>query len=218
MNAWTMPISALIVLLLSSWFIEENNLSFSNAIAFISFVTAYWVHLPFSVGYHAFMPISMKVNSLWRKMDVCGIFIRATLLTFATSYFVLPFWGTLLNTFVSALIAFWGMNTFVKTPIHKPLNKLYQALFIGVSVMCHYFPFCFAFLFDFEQLWIFIGMTFTILVGGGCYAFGIPERLSPGTFDLLCNSHVVLHIGIIFSSIFEFLLISNNYFRSICSL
>lgn len=224
-NAWTMVVSSLIVFFSSTWFIKEFELELEKSIAFIVFVLAYWLHLPFSFCYHTFMPISARVSGLWRNLDVCAIFIRATMLTFAMSYFVLPIWGILVNVFISMSIGIWGISRFLKQPIHQPLNKFYQALFIGSSVGCHVFPFYFAFLNDFIELgmdcisltnsfWLFCGISLSILIGGVCYALGIPERFSPGTFDLLLNSHIISHIGIIFCSVFEFLFLASNCFKS----
>lgn len=224
-NAWTMLISTLIVMCSSYWFVTEHELKFEKSIGFIAFVSAYCLHLPFSFGYHTFMPISAKVSNLWRKLDVCGIFLRATMLTFATSYFVLPMWGTIVNTLVSLSIAIWGIQIFLNQPIHQPLNKFHQALLIGSSVVCHYFPFYFVCLSDFIEMGIdcfsmtnsfryCFGSSLSILIGGFCYAFGVPERFYTGTFDLLLNSHIISHIGIILCSIFEFLFLADNCFKT----
>lgn len=210
-NAWTMFVSAFFVLFSSIWFLNTNNVNISNTVPFISYVLAYWIHLPFSVGYHTFMPISKTVHNLWRKMDVYGIFTRSVLMTFATSFFVFPIWGTCLSTFTSLIVAIWGMQTFSKMSSNKPLNKLKQAIFVGVSVMCYYLPFCVSLLQNWNSFWIVCYMTLSILFGGVCYSFGIPERFSPGTFDLLFNSHIILHLGLICSSICEFLFLEFNY-------
>eukprot|EP00959_Pyramimonas_sp_CCMP1952_P322888 6756592-Pyramimonas_sp.AAC.1 len=74
-------------------------------VPFVLLTVSAWVHVPFSVLHHLFIPIGWETNLKWIKLDVQFIFVSSCFLTVSLAYFVFPWWGTLLNLFPMILVA-----------------------------------------------------------------------------------------------------------------
>ena len=216
-NAWTMVVLSLFTYLGSWWIINNYQLTWDEQLVFIVFSLANIIQMPFSVGYHTFLPISSQVFNLWRKMDVCCIFIRSIMLSFVFSYFVFSLIGSIINVVICMMVAVWGIYYVLRFPKEFSMNKIQQSLFVGVSVMCYIVPVMFAGIYDiymFHSFTLIVQSTFIMLIitvfGSACYAFGFPDRLSPGTFDIYFNSHTCMHLSLIFSAFFEFMFLLAN--------
>ena len=86
-NAWTMIISNLSVLLITIYIFMRHQFSRLYSFVFILHLLAHIIHTPFSVGYHTFNTINEEEHVKWRKYDVYTIFLRSIILSFTLSFF-----------------------------------------------------------------------------------------------------------------------------------
>lgn len=97
-NAWTMIATSAFSTAALAYVLAYIQPVGVNILPFIIFWFSALVHLPFSVGYHLFMPISPTAYNFWRKLDIAFIFVSSIFLTFSLDFFVFPWWGILINT------------------------------------------------------------------------------------------------------------------------
>lgn len=220
-NAVTILLASIEVSSLVFWAFNTYTMNSNDMSAFIAFLLAYVLHAPFSIGYHTFIPINSKIANHWRKLDIYCIFLRSILFSYAFSYFVFSTTGVAINVFCQICIAIWGILTTTKIPDGVPLDKFKQAIITLIAICCYTFPIVYIGIDQFitydrytSIVKASIGCITTFVVGGSCYAFRIPDRLSPGTFDIVFNSHVAMHVGICILCIFEFLFMISAYQRA----
>lgn len=90
------------------------------------------VHLPFSVGYHLFMPMSVEISNKWRNLDITFIYVASIFLTYGLSYYVFPMYVTLFLTMVSAVIC--------ARQKHKLNNRKHHVLYLALTISIYLFP------------------------------------------------------------------------------
>jgi predicted membrane channel-forming protein YqfA (hemolysin III family) len=112
-NAWTMIISNLSVLLITIYIFMRHQFSRLYSFVFILHLLAYTIHTPFSVGCHTFYTINKEEHIKWRKYDIYGIFLRNIILTFTLSFFTYSdFKYVLINTSVTIAIVYYSLLKF----------------------------------------------------------------------------------------------------------
>jgi len=228
-NAWTMVIQLLGVLIVSFYIILKfkTNIVFSSIL--ILHCIAYLCHFPFSFGYHTFLGLNINEYTKWRRYDVYGIILRSVVLSFTLSFFTykdIKF--TILNTLLTLTIAIKSIKQFDEQNLDdKTLNKYEQGKLIGLVVLSFNIPVLYNIYnciknknYDFSFK-ISLSIILTIIIFGGAYAFQYPDRLfEPGTFNKIGNNHNVMHIGVIILGILEILYIfskakNNNYIKTL---
>lgn len=227
-NAWTMFMSVLSVILASFYIIFKFKTNIACSIILILHCIAYICHFPFSFSYHTFYTLDIKEHLKFRKYDVYGILLRSIVLSFTLSFFTYKDIKTvILNTLLTFIIAVKCMKQFEEqNKSNKPLDKYEQGQLIGLVVLTFNIPILYNIYnciknknydlsFKFSLLIIFI-----IFIFGGAYAFQYPDIFfEPGTFNKIGNSHNVMHVGVIILGVLEILYIfskakSNNYIKT----
>ena len=217
-NAWSMIIGNMMSVILTVYVCCVHVKAFAVPV-FIVFALSPLIHLPFSLGFHLFMPIGIDVFSEWRKLDVTAIFACSVLLTFSLSCFVLPWWGTLLITMVTAAVAGAAVRNFGAISDDYILDHAKHSVLVSTVVICYWFPMAFALVRDALDNSFTLSSAMTVGVvtmmtaAAYCFSVGFPEILAPGLFDVLGHSHQLMHLAIIIAHFFEFVFILDNYNR-----
>jgi adiponectin receptor len=214
-NAWTMILTTVASVCATAVIsCLEPDASFVFAVFTLSAV----LHMPFSVGFHLFTPISISVFNLWRKMDVCAIFIVSILLTFSLAYYVLPWWGVLVNVGVAVAIAVAAVIFFWSTRDDEVLDPTMHAAFVGLIVLCYTFPMVYATSSSMRRgrmtvatAIITVGVFLSLGISAYCYSTGFPQCRAPGRFDVWGHSHQVMHAGVTVAHFLEFAFIWISY-------
>lgn len=206
-NIWTMIIANIISINLLAYSISTTHHSHWHA--FIALYLCSFIHLPFTVGYHLFLPKSPETYNIWRKLDLSFIFISSIFLTYALSVHALSFIATYFLCLSSIFCTLFAIRHISKLKPKQKLDKITHTCFISTIVLIYLTPMvitCFK-----SNSHIFTVCTITTIIsllgGAFAYAFNIPERFCPGCFDFFGSSHNIMHIGLIIAHIFEFIFI-----------
>lgn len=228
-NAWTMLLSVLSVILVSFYVILKFKTNITCTVILILHCIAYLCHFPFSFSYHTFLTLNIEEHLKWRRYDVYGIILRSIVLSFTLSFFTYKdIKSTILNTLFTLTIAIKCIKQFEEQNLDdKPLDKYEQAKLIGLIVLSFNIPVLYNIYnciknknYDFSfKISLFIILT--IIIFGGAYAFQYPDRFfEPGTFNTLGNHHNIMHVGVIIIGILEIIYIfskakNDNYIKTI---
>jgi len=228
-NAWTMIVSNLSVLLITIYIFMRHQFSTLYSFVFILHLLAYTIHTPFSVCYHTFNSIDKDEYIKWRKYDVYGIFLRNIILTFTLSFFTYSdFKYVLINTSVTIAIVYYCLLKFKENEDnHKPLDKIEQGKLVGYTMLSCLFPVLYKIYSSIKnkttytlsfKIAFYGSIISTLLISAYCFRF--PEKyFEPGTFNKIGSSHNLMHLGVITASISEVLYIyvnakEGNYIKS----
>ena len=227
-NAWTMVIQLLGVLIVSFYIIFKFKTNIVCSSILILHCIAYICHFPFSFGYHTFLTLDKNEFLRWRRYDVYGIFVRCVILSFTLSFFTYKdIKYTILNTLFTLYIVIKSIKQFEEQSADgKPLDKYEQGKLIGLIVFSYNIPVLYNLYnciknknYDFSfKLSLLIVLT--VFIFGGAYAFQYPDIFfEPGTFNKIGNSHNIMHLGLIILGVLEILYIfskakNNKYIRS----
>lgn len=199
LNAHTMLWAAL----LSTYLYSVVRAQLPNS--FIPF-TLFWlscvVHVPFSVGLHCTIGVSAEQRSTWRTLDIGFIFTCSVVLAAALGWYVFPT-HLQYGLFLAATLGVYGMvvyNTMVVRRM-RDIPKKQTARYVACVVLTYAVPLLFA---AGQEVWE-LGVAgpvarqvaliaAVLLVGGELYSRHYPERLLPGRFDLILNSHQLMHL------------------------
>ena len=227
-NAWTMIISNLSVLLIIIYIFMRHQFSTLYSFVFILHLLAYTIHTPFSVGYHTFSSINKDEYIKWRKYDVYGIFLRCLILSFTMSFFTYSdFKYVLLNTSLTITVIYYSLLKFKESEDKdEPLDKIEQGKLVGYVALCPLLPLFYKIYksiknkqFDLSFKIVMIGV-FSYFICITSYCFRIPDKyFEPGTFNKIGSSHNLMHFGLIVTSICEVLYLyisakEGNYIKS----
>lgn len=162
--------------------------------------------LVLSALYHLMQPHSHEVEQFWHGMDLLGIVI-VTVGTFSSGIYYVFFceaslqklhWGIILTT--GTLTGILISNPSLKTPRFRKV-KVGAFVAFGAS---SFIPLLHGVQrYGLEYMLEYAGMKWYLLelsfygAGVGMYAFRIPERLAPGTFDIWGSSHQIFHVAIL---------------------
>lgn len=218
-NAWTMIIAS-VGSIMATTYVSTKFLDTEAIPIFVIFTASAVLHLPFTLGYHLFMSMDEHTFNVWRRLDVIAIFNVSVLLTFSLSYFVLPWWGCLLNTAAAALIAATATISVWKTPVDHVIDGSQQSKFVGSIIACYWFPLAFALVRD-TCAHMFtlssasaIGVSMGLIFSGWAYASWWPQKRAPGKYNVWLHSHQMMHIGVMVCHALEFVFIWDNWARS----
>lgn len=204
-GALLLPILAPLVLRVLS---QPQFLNVSS-MDYAAFGVYFWcaeICLVLSSLYHLIQPHSHRVDLFWHGMDLLGIVI-VTVGTFSSGIFYVFFceadlqklhWGIILSTgtITGVLIS----NPILKTPRWRKVKVgafvvfgassfiplLHGVQRYGLEYMLQYSG----------MKWYLVELTF-YGTGVSLYGFRIPERLSPGTFDIFGSGHQLFHVAIL---------------------
>ncbi|KAJ5584558.1 hemolysin-III channel protein Izh2 [Penicillium hispanicum] len=184
-----------------------------DTIAFGIWFFCAFLCLGLSATYHAICNHSPEVNAMTQKFDHLGIIIMT-----CGSFLSMIYYGwycepTLAYTFsvmiisLSAACAFVSANPRTRTPAWRPYRA---AMFIGLGLSA-LVPITSGLRSHGLEgmnrritLFPWLALEFSCyLLGAILYATRIPERLSPGTFDVFGSSHQIFHFLILFAAGFH---------------
>ena len=214
LNAWTMIAANVISTVLFLLHVKNTidplneieqcpNVSIISAIGpFAVLWISALIHLPFSLGYHLFMPISREVFELWRKLDFYMIFASSLLLAISLGTSVDPWWFGWVNAIP---IVFIACDAILFS--ERKYDRSKQTKQVGMAVVFYLIPMIIQTNNEYtsaNEIFYAMGAIASLTIGAVAYAFSIPECFSPGTFDLFGNSHHLMHLSILAAHVCEF--------------
>ncbi|KAI0160751.1 mPR-like GPCR protein [Xylariaceae sp. FL1272] len=180
-----------------------NVYSHLTGALFLPFIA---VCLILNVLYHLMLSHSHIVEQFWPAMDLLGITIVVVGTFTAGSYYVFycepalrkAHWG--INWTMATVTGILASNPSLRTPRGRRA-KVAAFILFGATSFIHLLRGAQRYGLDYmmqsaSMYWYFL----EILVYGSSillYAFRIPERLSPGTFDIWGSSHQIFHVAIL---------------------
>ena len=190
---------------------------FSDQIPFVVLTTAVCVHVPCSVGNHLFLPISVKVSSLWRKLDVGAIFVACALQTFAFTYFVLSTNGTRVLTAMSATVCILALRAVRKENYEAgEVNRRLNTVGVGFAALFYLFPIFYQMVLTnggCVPLMASFGVLLSLGLGGLIFAISWPEKNSERMYDIVGQSQQLMHGTLVIAHVFEMLFILDSFYR-----
>jgi adiponectin receptor len=223
-NCWTMIIMSLLSVTGTTYVVTSSSSMDPMAVlVFGAFTSAAVIHLPFSVGYHLFTSMRRQVFNRWRRYDIVAIFNVSVLLTFSLSFYVLPWWGCLMNTVVAGIVAARNNAYIRRIPDELDLDPAEQSVRVASIVLCYWFPMALALGRDAldSRFTVSSAAALGVLAGlvssSWAYSTAWPQRLSPGSFDVWGHSHQLMHVGVMVCHVLEFAFIWDNWQRSHCT-
>lgn len=208
-NAWSMVFVALLASGLYGYVLGEHWLVMESIdlLVFTSFFLSCVIHTPFSLAYHTFMCMSERHKHFYRSLDLCFIFIAASLFTFSLCFYVFPFEVTIAMTSLSVTVTFFMSSFLFQTKLNDsdPSYKRLIVSMVGMSVLLYVMPMIYGSLRDQRVILYGVGAIGTMVVEAMVYVFCIPERYVPVVFDSFGNSHNIMHLLLMVSYLFEFL-------------
>jgi adiponectin receptor len=216
LNAWTMILASLFSSL-GLGFAVSQGVHGVDMVVFTMFWLSAIIHMPASVGYHLFMPMSLQVCNYWRRLDIMCIFAVSVPLCFCTSYYVFSLYVTCSLTFLASCVASWAISKVHKLQDGQALENSKHAMFIGTIVFLYYLPIAYQGLEDFLKdeysVSILVATLLPLNLGFGAWAFavGFPQVYAPGRFDLVGHSHQVMHVTVVVAHVLEYLFVYSNY-------
>eukprot|EP00884_Botryococcus_braunii_P020432 jgi/Botrbrau1/7072/Bobra.0165s0094.1 len=200
LNAWTMIVAAGAAICFykasRKWFPGE-------LLPFAIFLASCILHTPFSVGLHCTIGVSEWHREVWRTADVFFIFTCSAVRAVAMAWYVFRS-QTSFGVFIAGVGAVWLYciaSTMVLRRLHQT-PKMTLTMDIGLMVFTYTIP---ALVEAGREVvggqlgtacWLYGGMWVAMCFASGSYAVRWPERWWPGRFDLVGNSHQMMHVGV----------------------
>lgn len=188
-NAWTM-----IMLFVYSSFALYENSSREDLIPYISLYLSSALHMPFSLGYHLFMPISETILLKWRRLDFIMTLVSICLQNFALNYFIYISWITYSIFALNFLMVYkiYNRDTFIKNDFDKKKYMKYILRRI-IALMCFSLaPIVFS-----RNVFYIIMFFSSMAMGSVVYIIQFPEKYFPGKFDIIGSSHQIMHLDLL---------------------
>jgi len=218
-HAWTMIAISAFSLAFMVYCLVELSPKNGDITPFVAMFLSVFVHVPFSVGYHLFMPISQDVYNHWRKLDIMFIFVASCFLTYSLCYFIMPIWITCLITGAALVVSVTAIMKTMQLAPCQPMNRQTHTLFVASIVFVYYIPIVYQGVKDVMDDKFTIAVTTMFIVpmllvlGGYVYAKHWPECNYPARFDLLGRSHQILHVLAGLAHVMECVFLYSVYLR-----
>lgn len=203
LNIWSM-----IAMNITSFMLLLNLVNFLplDPTPFYLLYISSFIHLPFSVGYHLFLPIE-KVNEQWYKLDLSFIFISVSLIVFAMSYYVLP---TIYILFLLTIVSIFSLTCIYNITISprcckKGTNAKYVSIITSFMFVPIVYQICIEYPNHYEILGISSCILFSLICGVISYTNPlIQKKLNMSSMDI---AHTVMHVMVLVAHIFEYIFI-----------
>lgn len=185
-NAWTM-----ILLNILSLYCFYKNCFRNDLTPYIALSLSTILHLPFSLGYHLFMPISETTLIKWRERDLIMALISICMQIYALNYFI--FQKSITN-FVFVL----NLSIVYKTWEQKKriLDKGIYMKYVIENILPLQFFYLIPIFYS-NNMFFIKSFLFFCITGSMVYLKQFPEKYWPGKFDLLGSSHQIMHLILI---------------------
>ncbi|KAF0450710.1 putative hemolysin-III channel protein Izh2 [Gigaspora margarita] len=211
-NIWSHLTGALIFIILS--ITTSFSLSAYPSITPLDFLVQYsflagvLLCLTFSTLFHSFMCHSEMVCANWNRCDYCGIVFLSIGSVIPISYYAFYCNRTISIIYIT-LVSVLGIATIsVAIPVRfrTPEFRWFRTtlfLALGASVVIPIIHALILYGFNIcnniiSFKWMLITITI-YFVGALIYGSRVPEKLSPGTFDIWGSSHQIFHFFVVFA-------------------
>lgn len=185
-NIWSM----IVIFIMSSIWLAYNLAHYRpepvDTLGFLFLFCRSALHLPFTVGYHTFLPISSRTFDLWRKLDLCFIFVGTTSLALALSWFAVPWWGTLAVGGASCAVLAFASAKFSTIKEGETPNRPLSSALVAASACVFFVPVFYAAIRDIVQHRRFSAAVLAMsahpvamLTSGVVYGTHFPEKQFP---------------------------------------
>lgn len=223
-NIWTHLVGCSLFVVLAPYtlYMYHGKFKYNDQIIFAVYFFSTICCLAFSTIYHIFTCHSEHVARMCKRFDYCGISILITGSIVSWVYYafyhddttriIYLTTVTIIGFFVAvvSLLKKFGTSEFrsIRTTIYiiygvSAALPVFHYFFSPNYVEVPFFP-----LFSFGAFYI---------LGGVLYANRIPERFSPGKFDIYCHSHQLFHILVVLAAWIHLLNIRNIALKRIDS-
>lgn len=220
MNIWTHLVgSAAVVAAGFAWYASSQTpatlaLSMGDHLAVGSSVTAAARCFGLSTTFHTLRSHSYNVHHFWGKMDILGICVLAVGSGASATYYACYcdetirclYWALNLGAGMAAAVALFdtggggrkmrtlrgGVFSLLAMSTMLPVFQRIGSL--GWHEACR----------QIGAQW-YLAEALTLLLGVGLFAGRLPERLSPGSFDIWGHSHQMFHLSILAGAAFHLL-------------
>jgi len=206
-NIWTHLIGALCVAVTFALFLVDNHrqMDITDFISFSVFFISAILCLTFSTLLHVFINYSPKVMVTVSKLDYTGIniLIFGSMIPVIHYLFYCDFKLKTIYISVLTVLSIASMIVTSSAACAKPQFRAFKAiLFIALGLygvapathacLIHGFPKMF------QMGFLYLVIMAVAYIGGGVtYAIRVPERFFPGRFDIVGQSHQILHVAVI---------------------
>ncbi|KAK0729534.1 hemolysin-III related-domain-containing protein [Lasiosphaeris hirsuta] len=196
------------------------HLTTGDKFAFGAFLTSASVCFGLSTTFHTLRSHSYRVHHFWGTMDILGICVLVlgggTSLTYY-AFYCQPtvqrvYWGLSLASATAAAITLFDTGgggskrralragVFGLLTLSAMLPLLHRTGEIGWARACE----------EIGAAW-YVGEALALVTGVSMFASRIPERLSPGTFDIWGHSHQLHHICAVLGGAFHVMGLVTGY-------
>ena len=141
-----------------------------------------------------------ELAAVWNQLDLMGIIFMNTLLSVSLSYY--KFYGSITGSSISiSFVVITGtVSILIVRAMRDPRDKPRRVLVYAIATLLLSLPPCISIYWkththtDVQAAYLVGSGLICGGVGGIFYATRLPERLFPGYFDLLCSSHMCMHV------------------------
>lgn len=211
-NAWTMIFGSCISCIML------YNVGVGAPFTLILVTASAIVHLPWSVGYHIFNSVSPQCATQWRTMDIIFIFVSGFMLCVSLGYYAFP-----LHTYINVVstcfvVCVVGITKTIDNRSNANLGHIILP-YIALLCACYVSPmilYCTVYSHGKSECSVHcIAVIASLVLGAYVFAKELPQKLYPGKFNLIGNSHNIMHICIIIAHINEFQFVKKLAFKQI---
>ncbi|CAF0781166.1 unnamed protein product [Didymodactylos carnosus] len=213
-NIWTHLIGALCISVTFILFLLDNNrqMDISDFITFSSFFISAILCLSFSTLLHIFLNYSPRIMVIVSKLDYFGI----NILIFGSMIPVLHYYfycNLKLKAIYIGILLLLSIASVIGTSsaaCSKPRCRPFKATLFIVLGLYGVVPTIHACIIYGMHRMIQMGflylcvMAVSYIFGGVMYGSRMPERFFPGKFDIIGQSHQVLHVAVLIAIYFHF--------------
>lgn len=223
-NIWTMIAVNVFSLAFMIFALNTFNPSGWDKVPFIALFLSAFVHLPFSIGYHIFMPVSPEILNRWRRLDLAFIFVAGTILAFALCFFVFPVQVTLIILGIATFITVKSIGKIKSMKCSEKVCRNNHTTNVGILCALYCLPILYVAFTDilrgdyisFSVIAI-LTIISALLVGAMVYVKSWPECHYAQKYDLFGNSHNIMHFCITIAHIAECVWLYKIYIRKVSS-
>ena len=196
------------------------DIASGDKFAFGSFVAAATICFGLSTTFHTLRSHSYNVYHFWGRMDILGICVLAfgagMSMTYYAFYYRLAtqrlYWGLIFCSALAGAITLFDTGgggskmrsfrgrVFFLLGLSAMFPIFHRASQLGWSRACT----------EIGAGW-YLAEALSLLVGVSLFAFRIPERLSPGSFDIWGHSHQLFHTCAVLGGAFHVIALISGY-------
>lgn len=226
MNIWTHLIGSLGYVVagftLRQYALASGRVNFTrgDAFAFGSFMTPAAVCFGLSSTFHTLRSHSYNIHHFWGRMGILGICVLALGGGISMTYYAFycspitqrVYWGRILYSALAGAVTLFDSGGG-----GSKIRAFRGSVFFlhGLSAMLPVFHRA-------SQLgWVrprseigagwYLAEALSLLFGVGLFVCRVPERLSPGSFDIWGHSHQLFHVCAVLGGVFEVVVLLSGY-------